>query len=230
MSTAVLIPAYDPDLRLLALVRDLRQTRQFCEIIVVDDGSQADREPIFRQLAVMPGVTVLRHAINLGKGAALKSGLNYFCWALPACQGVVTADADGQHLPGEIEALVRPVAQGELDFVIGSRILGRNESANRLRYAGIHVFNTLIRLLTPVEITDCSNGFRALRASALRRVVLRQDQFHTAELIIDAAKKGIRIGEAPVTVRRRLSGESKKGGDWRYALSFARTILKTWWR
>ena len=72
--------------------------------------------------------------------------------------------------------------------------------------------------------------FRALRADALSRVLLRQDQFHTAELIIDAAKRGIAIGEVPVTVRRRSSGESKKGRDWSYGLSFARTVLKTWWR
>jgi hypothetical protein len=99
-----------------------------------------------------------------------------------------------------------------------------------VRWLGIHVFNALIRLLTPVRVTDCSNGFRALRASELRRVLLRQDQFHTAELLIDAARKGIRLGDVPVTVRRRASGESKKGRDLRYGFSFARTVLKTWWR
>ena len=76
----------------------------------------------------------------------------------------------------------------------------------------------------------CSNGFRALRARELSQLLLRQDQFHTAELIIDAAKRGIQVAEAPVTVRRRASGESKKGRDWSYGLSFARTVLKTWWR
>ena len=81
-----------------------------------------------------------------------------------------------------------------------------------------------------MKISDCSNGFRALRADALARLLLRQDQFHTAELIIDAAKKEISIAEVPVTVKRRASGESKKGRDWSYGLSFARTVLKTWWR
>ena len=81
-----------------------------------------------------------------------------------------------------------------------------------------------------MRITDCSNGYRAFRVESLERLVLRQDQFHTSELIIEAAKKGINIGEAPITVMRRASGESKKGRDWSYGLSFARTILKTWWR
>ena len=110
-------------------------------------------------------------------------------------------DADGQHLPSEIESLVRPVAEGRVDFAIGSRILGRHERDNRARWLGIHVFNALIRLLTPVRVTDCSNGFRALRASELARLLLRQDQFHTAELLIDAAKKGIR--------HRRRSGDGQ---------------------
>ena len=64
----------------------------------------------------------------------------------------------------------------------------------------------------------------------LARLTLRQDQFHTAELLIDAARHGVRIAEAPVTVKRRASGESKKGRDWTYGLNFARTVLRTWWR
>ena len=143
---------------------------------------------------------------------------------------VVTMDADGQHLPSEIPGLVAPVFNDEFDIVIGSRLLGTREKDSFIRYIGIHVFNMLIRLLTHVKVTDCSSGFRAFRTSELARVLLRQDQFHTSELIIDAAKKRIRIGEVPVTVKRRLSGESKKGKNWRYGLSFFRTVFKTWWR
>ncbi|NQT03040.1 MAG: DUF2304 domain-containing protein, partial [Planctomycetes bacterium] len=84
--------------------------------------------------------------------------------------------------------------------------------------------------LTHVKVTDCSSGFRAFRVKELSRLLLRQDQFHTSELIIDAAKKRIRIGEVPITIKRRLSGESKKGKNWRYGLSFFRTVFKTWWR
>ena len=92
------------------------------------------------------------------------------------------------------------------------------------------MFNAVIRLLTPAKVTDCSNGYRAFRVAALSRLRLVQDQFHTSEFIIDAARKGIRIGEVPVTVRRRLSGTTKKGKDWTYGLWFVRTIIKTWWR
>ena len=192
--------------------------------LVVDDGSRDDTAGVARRA----GALVLRSPLRRGGGAALRLGFDVAieCGA----DIVVTMDADGQHLPGEIESLVRPVVEGRVDFAIGSRILGRHERDDSLRWLGIHVFNALIRLLTPVRVTDCSNGFRALRASELARLLLRQDQFHTAELLIDAAKKGIRMGDVPVTVKRRASGSSKKGRDLSYGLSFARTVLKTWWR
>jgi len=64
----------------------------------------------------------------------------------------------------------------------------------------------------------------------ITRLRLHQDQFHTSEFIIEAARHGLRIGEAPVTVNRRLSGSSKKGGDLLYGLAFAKTVIKTWLR
>ena len=74
MDVAVLIPAYNPDDRLPAFVAELRRTGQFRQIIVVDDGSRDDCRPLFAALAASAGVTVLHHAVNLGKGAALKTG------------------------------------------------------------------------------------------------------------------------------------------------------------
>lgn len=194
------------------------------EALVVDDGSADDTAEVARR----HGALVVRTPVRRGGGAALRLGFDI---ALEhGARIVVTMDADGQHLPSEIGSLVRPIVESDAAFVIGSRILGHHDSESRVRHLGIHVFNLLIRLLTPVKVTDCSNGFRALRAAELSRVLLRQDQFHTAELIIDAAKKGIAIAEVPVSVERRASGESKKGRDWAYGLSFARTVFKTWWR
>jgi hypothetical protein len=222
----VVIPAFDEAENIGAVLEAMPE--QVCGMpltaLVVDDGSDDGTAEVARSARAL----VARSPVRRGGGAALRLGFDIAMEY--GARFVVTMDADGQHLPGEIEDVIRPIVESEFDFVIGSRILGRHEGENRLRHAGIHVFNAVIRLLTPVKVTDCSNGFRALRTSELSRVLLRQDQFHTAELIIDAAKKGIRIGEVPVTVRRRASGESKKGRDWSYGLSFARTVLKTWWR
>ncbi len=193
-------------------------------VVVIDDGSDDGTA----EAARAAGAAAVSSQINRGGGAALRMGFDIA--RAYGAEIVVTMDADGQHLPSEIERLVEPILAGRFECVIGSRILGERESDSRIRYAGIHVFNTVIRILTSVKITDCSNGFRAFRVDVLSRLLLRQDQFHTSELIIDAAKNGIAIGEAPVTVLRRKSGESKKGKDLTYGLSFARTVLKTWWR
>ncbi len=192
--------------------------------LVIDDGSDDGSA----EAARAAGALVARSPVRRGGGAALRIGFDIA--ERFGAEVVVTMDADGQHQPEDIEGLTAPILNGEKDFVIGSRILGRREKDSAVRLAGIYVFNAMIRLLTAARVTDCSNGFRALRISQLRRIRLRQDQYHTSELIIEAAKKGVRLGEAPVTVKRRLSGESKKGRNWKYGLNFAKTILKTWWR
>ncbi|MEE9232272.1 MAG: glycosyltransferase [Nitrospirales bacterium] len=193
-------------------------------VLVVDDGSRDDTVTVTKK----HGHLVVSNPINRGGGAALRLGYDI---AMAGGAGiVVTMDGDGQHLPEEIERLVRPILRNEADFVIGSRVLGVHQKDSFVRWLGIHIFNLIINTLAGTRITDCSNGFRAFRIESLRNVLLLQDQFHAAELIIDAARRGIRIGEVPVTVLRRFSGQSKKGKNWRYGLNFSKTVMKTWLR
>lgn len=223
---AVLIPAYNEEANITHVLEQMPETvcGKPLVVIVIDDGSDDRTVERVREA----GHLAVKSAINRGGGAALHVGFDIArrCGA----QIVVTMDADGQHLPEDIEGLVEPIIKDRLDFVIGSRILGQREKDSAIRYAGIHFFNRIIRLLTPIKVTDCSNGFRALRISSLSKLVLKQTQYHTPEVIIEASRKGARIGEAPVTVKRRLSGQSKKGRDLKYALAFARSIFKTWLR
>src|ERR1017187_4613582 len=92
---AVVIPAYRPSAALVEVVRALAE-RQFSAILVVDDGSGEEFHAIFTDAGAIPGVQLLRHATNLGKGAALKTGINHALCAIPDLAGVVTADADGR--------------------------------------------------------------------------------------------------------------------------------------
>jgi glycosyltransferase involved in cell wall biosynthesis len=142
----------------------------------------------------------------------------------------VTMDADGQHKPEEIERLVLPILNNQYDFVIGSRILGHREKDNFLRLAGVHIFGIVISSLLGKKITDPSSGFRAFKMDCMDSINLFEDQYHTSELIIEAIKKGLRMGEVPITVLKRKYGKSKKGTDWKYAVNFTKTIIKTWWR
>ena len=116
--TAVLIPAYRPNHALTGVVRALR-AEQVEPIVVVNDGSGPEFEPIFAELSAMAGVTVVRHAINLGKGAALKTGINYILAGMGDFAGIVTADADGQHHPDDIRKVIARFGQQPEALVMG---------------------------------------------------------------------------------------------------------------
>jgi hypothetical protein len=138
-------------------------------------------------------------------------------------------DADGQFDPAELERLVGPVVEDRADMVQGSRRLGRSETTDRVRAAGVVVFAAVVSLLTGARITDPANGFRAFRPEVPARVPLRQPQYQTSELLIGALALGFRVIEAPVTVLARRAGESKKGANLRYGYRFGRAVLTTWW-
>ena len=193
-------------------------------VLVVDDGSRDETSAV----ATERGAVVARHAVNRGGGAAMRTG--YRLMVDSGAEVTVTMDADGQHLPSEMPRLVAPVLEGEVDVTHGSRILGSAEKGHPVREAGIVFFNRLVSLITRTRVTDCSNGYRAVRTSVLPQLVLRQEQFHTSEFLIEAIKRGIPSEEVPVTVVARLHGHSKKPAVFRYGVGFANAIFRTWLR
>ncbi len=222
----VLLPAYNEAENLKELLT--RLPGQICGIetgvLVVDDGS--DDETFL--VSSNAGVSVVKNPINRGGGAALRLG--YDLLQKGGCQICVTMDADGQHQPEEIEKLVYPIKNDVYEFVIGSRILGQSEKGSLFRLTGVYLFGWIISLLLGKKITDPSSGFRAFKMETIGPVSLYEDQYHTSELIIKAAKNGKRIGEVPITILKRRHGKSKKGSDWKYGLNFAKAIVKAWWK
>jgi hypothetical protein len=193
-------------------------------VLVLDDGSRDGTG----EVAEAHGAAVARHVTNRGGGAALRTGYRLMVDA--EADIVVTLDADGQHLPAEMPRLVEPLLSGEVDVAHGSRVLGRADRDHYARELGIVFFNRLVSLITRTHVTDCSNGYRAVRTSVLPLLVLRQEQFHTSEFMIEAIKRGVPAKEVPVTVERRLHGHSKKPAVVRYGLGFANAIVRTWLR
>jgi hypothetical protein len=193
-------------------------------VLVIDDGSRDATADVARTR----GALVVSHPVNSGQGAALQTG--YLVAERLGADVVVTLDADGQHDPGEMERLVGPIVRDEADFVVGSRRMGDYERESTARDAGITLYTRLINLLGWTQVSDIANGYRAIRASRLSEIAFTEDQFHNPELLLGAARAGLRVLDVPVTIRRRASGESKKGGNWRYGLGFLRVMLKTWLR
>ncbi len=222
----VLIPAYNEAESIGSVLE--RVPAEVCGLptaaLVVDDGSR----DATGEAARAHGATVARHVINRGGGAALRTG--YRLLADSGAAIVVTLDADGQHRPEEMERLVGPVASGEVDMAHGSRVLGDADDNTFARELGIVFFNRVVSLITRTKVSDCSNGYRAVRADVLPQLVLRQEQFHTSEFMIEAIKRGIPAKEVPVTVDRRTHGHSKKPAVVRYGMGFANAIVRTWLR
>lgn len=192
--------------------------------VVVSDGSTDGTATAAREA----GAFVAELPIRRGGGLALRVG--YDIALRLGAQVVVTLDADGQHLPEEISVMIAPIVAGRADYVNGSRLLGSFERESLIRHLGVHVFSRIITTLTGQRITDPSSGYRAARADLLEKVVLKQDQFWTSEILIEALRHHARVVEVPVTFLARAGGESKKPKSLRYGWNFLKVIIQTWLR
>ncbi len=194
-------------------------------VVVVDGGSDRTDE-----VAKESGAVTFVLSENLGHGYALRVGYA-LCVELGA-EYVVTLDADGQNDPAEIPVMLQPLVDDEADFVVASRVLGRDTTTDRFRKAGVRVFSWVMSLMGRTKLTDTSNGYRALRVSMLDDVAYRleQPQYQTAELLIIAMRRGWRVTERPTVWLPRASGTTKKGKNWLFGFRYGRVVLGTWWR
>jgi hypothetical protein len=223
---AVVMPAYNEAenipavlARMPAKVNDLPVVP-----IVIADGCTDATEATARN----HGAVVIRRDLRRGSGAAVRLGYQA---ALDAgAKIVVTLDADGQHDPEEMARLVAPLVNGSADMVQGSRVMGHFEVESSIRKHGVSAFARLLTWLGRTKITDPSTGYRAITAEALRKLDLRQDQFYVSEVILDAARKGFRVVEVPITLHRRANGDTKKPRPLKYAWGFSKAIVRTWLR
>jgi hypothetical protein len=222
----IVVPAYDEEGGIRAVLR--RVPRELLgykvKTVVVNDGSTDATEAI----AVEEGIPVASHVVNRGQGDALRTG--FAIARLERAEIVINLDADGQYKPEEIERLVRPIIEDEADFVLGSRFMGFYEEAGSVRHVGVLFFSKMISLHTGTRISDCTNGFRAIRVSELHRLDLREDRFNATEIILEAIKKRLRFEQVPVTMLSRTAGETKKPPKLAYPLGVFRVIISTWLR
>ncbi len=158
----VLIPAYKPDERLVALCEELRG--ESLDVLVIDDGSGADCRPFFESVAAL-GCAVERHAVNLGKGRALKTGINAAMNRCPTCMGLVTADADGQHTLADILRVIGAMREEPRALVIGARRFTGNVPFKSR--AGNAITRFVYHLVTGIRCRDTQTGLRGIPAEAL---------------------------------------------------------------
>jgi len=203
----VVIAAYNEAARLGTTLAELAP--HAANVVVVDDGSRDDTAAVARQA----GVWVLRHPINRGQGAALQTGIRF---ALEqGAEYVVTFDADGQHDPAEIAALLAPVVEGRADAALGSRFLGRTVGMPTSRRLVLKAAVIFTRVVSQVKVTDAHNGFRALSRAAAEGIRIRQDRMaHASEILDEVRRLNLRYVEVPVTIRYTAATLAKGQSSW----------------
>jgi len=193
----VLIPAYQPGSEILVLVKSLLRLG-VPSIVVVDDGSGAQFEERFRQLASFDRVHMIRHAVNLGKGAALKAGLNHILVDNPGSIGAVTADADGQHDPEDIVRVAAKLRQNPGALIMGVREFGpqvpwRSRIGNRTS-------RILMGVVTGRKLSDTQSGLRGIPASLIPHLLRVSSSGYEFELdmLLACKYQGCPIIEEPI--------------------------------
>src|ERR1700733_6043163 len=161
-SIVFLIPAYQPTESLCDLLKEIR-ARDSSHIVVVDDGSGPDYEAIFRCVTQLPGTSLLTNAVNLGKGAALKHGINHILVHHPACIGVVTADADGQHSPDDVLKVADDLKANPDRVLFGARQFGLDVPMRSK--LGNLVSRYVYRLFIGLSLSDTQTGLRGIPRS-----------------------------------------------------------------
>lgn len=190
------VPAYNEGARLGATLRELLTA--VANVVVVDDGSADDTATIAEQYPVW----VLRHVVNRGQGAALKTGIDFALHK--GADLIVTFDSDGQHDPNDLAAIIAPVDRGDADIALGSRFLIGAQAIGipLTRWVILKLGILFTRIVSRVAVTDTHNGFRCLSRRAAETIRITQDRMaHASEILDEIHRHGLRYQEVPVTIR-----------------------------
>ncbi|MDT7809598.1 MAG: hypothetical protein QOJ70_3411 [Acidobacteriota bacterium] len=208
---SVVVPAYNEEATLAAVVEKLLKVPLLLEVVIVDDCSTDRTSEVARLLATAnPQVRVASHERNRGKTEALKTGFALTCGSV-----VVVQDADLEYDPAEIPLLIQPIVNGHADVVYGSRFLVRR--ATRVLYFYHYLANKsltfLSNVLTNLNMTDIETGYKAFRGEIIRNMIITSRGFgFEVEVTAKVAKLGCAIYEVPISYYGRTYDEGKKIG------------------
>lgn len=202
MKIFVIIPSFNEEKRIGQVLKDLSVLEY--QVVVVDDGSIDQTREVVKKYSV----DYLRHKINRGQGAALRTGTDY-----ALAQGadlIVHFDADGQFLVKEIAEIIKPLVDEDNQIVFGSRFLGVKSDLHFLKKNFILPIARLINFVFfGVKTSDPQNGFRAFKSSVAKKIQIEQDGgAHCSEILAKAFQAKLKIKEVPVTVLYHRFGQS----------------------
>lgn len=201
----IIIPSLEPGPRFLELLENLQSNLNKPEnsnikagILVVDDGSGAEYLSIFKQAEEQYNCTILRHAVNLGKGRALKTAFNHYLNEYSDYCGVVTADSDGQHAAEDIIKCIRELIGADA-LILGCRDFGSKDVPQK-NALGNKLTRNVFRYLCGVKVTDTQTGLRAFPSNLIQTMMtVPGERFeYEMNMLIECGNKKISIKEVPI--------------------------------
>ncbi len=210
MSLSVVMPAYNECQTIATIVERVLATELVDEIIVIDDGSSDGTSQVLENLGQRePRLRLIRHDRNLGKGAAVRSGVQ-----AAACDLVLIQDADLEYDPRDYPALLMPIQEGKADVVYGSRFLGGPRRTTMFWHM---VANRLLTFMTNLLynsiLSDMETGYKLFRREVIQAIPLRANRFDfEPEITAKLLKRRLRVFEVPISFNPREYSEGKKIG------------------
>ncbi|MCZ9311089.1 bifunctional glycosyltransferase family 2/GtrA family protein [Weissella koreensis] len=198
---SILIPAFNPDKKLISLIQDLISTaKPFDSILIVDDGSNEQKQTIFNQIQQMkyPNIHIMHHSRNLGKGAALKHGFKILIEQNHQLEGIATLDADGQHTVGALNDCLMTFDQNTNALVLGVRKF-TNEIPLRSQFGNI-ITSKLVKSVTHQDVSDTQTGLRVIpKTYAEQLIEFDGDRFQFEfDMLLQAKSYGVKVVEQPI--------------------------------
>lgn len=221
---SVVMPAYNEAETIADILQVVLQQPSVAEVIVVDDCSGDETFAKLTKFAKSePRIKAYRHTVNLGKGAALRTGIQNATAPI-----VIIQDADLEYDPQEYPTIIGPILRNKADAVFGSRFIGSEE--HRVLYFWHSVGNRFLTLLsnmfTNLNLTDMETCYKAFRRELIQSIALEENRFgFEPEVTAKLARSGARIYEVAISYHGRTYAQGKKIG-WKDGLSAIRCILK----
>lgn len=206
MKLSVIIPVYNEQATIKEVLEMVRAVELEKEIIVVDDGSTDGTRDILAREAKQGDIKVSYHQVNLGKGAAVRTGLEQATGEV-----ILIQDADLEYDPRDYHELLQPIREGEAEVVYGSRFLGRCKAMAFWNTLANKLLTLLTNLLYGTTLTDIETCYKAFRAEVIKSIPLRSRRFELEpEITSKLLRRGYRIHEVPISYTGRGQEEGKK--------------------
>ncbi|MBF6614058.1 MAG: glycosyltransferase family 2 protein [Chloroflexi bacterium] len=221
MKVSVVIPVYNEESTIGEIVERVKAVPIDKEIIVVDDCSTDNTGVELQKLASAGEIILYKHKVNMGKGAACRSGIK-------RAQGdvIIIQDADLEYDPADYPALLEPIEKGRSKVVYGSRFLGPHKAMYFWHSVGNKIFTLLTNVLFDTTLTDMETCYKVFTADIARDLRLNSNRWgFDPEITAKMLKTGNRIYEVPISYTGREFWEGKKI-SWKDGLTIIRTLIK----